>query len=97
MEHADYQLPNENNRVKYLLDAILCNDASFHADMDMIRNDQGTDGIIGNFETTSSRVLPYDPVAKRKSAGDKRNHENVSDMLSQLQVNALSVVPKPST
>ena len=45
----------------------------------MVKNDQGRDSMIGNFESTASNVLPYDPVAKRKSAGDKRNYADVSE------------------
>ena len=48
------------------------------ASMAMVLNDQVSGGIIGNFETTVSHALPYDLVPKRKSAGDKRNHDDVS-------------------
>ena len=46
MDHADYQLPNGNSRVKYLLDYVACNDAPFQAVTTMVRNEQGTDGMI---------------------------------------------------
>ena len=65
--------------------------------MVMVRNDQGPDGMIGNFgkfETTASCLLHYDPVAKRKSVGEKRNHADFYGMLSQLEVASWSVVPK---
>ena len=70
----DCQIPNRITRVKYLLDAALCNGVPLHATEAMAQNEQGLDGMIGNFETISSCSLPYDPVAKRKSAGDEWNH-----------------------
>ena len=48
----------------------------------MFQNEQGPSGMLGYFEAIASFSLPYDPVAKRKSSGDKSNHENVSELLS---------------
>ena len=64
--------------------------------MAMVLNVQGPDGIICDFETTASHLFPHYSVAKRKPSGDKRNHFNVSEMLSQLEVTSSSVVPNPS-
>ena len=62
----------------------------------MIQNDQGSDSMIRNFETTVSCLLPYDPVSKSKSAGHKRNHASISEMLDQLEVASTLATPKPS-
>ena len=65
-------------------------------DMSMVRNDQMSYDIIGNFETISSWLLPYDIVAKKRSARDKRNHADVFQKLSKFEVASSSVTPKPA-
>ena len=67
-EHVDFQLPNGQTRVKYLLDAIVCSDAGLQAAMAMIRNDDRPDGKLNTFEDAATYLLQYDPVAKRKSS-----------------------------
>ena len=93
-EYAYFQLMNGNARVKHLLDAILCNHAGLKPAIAMLRNIQGTNGIISKFESVSSCLLHYDPVAKRRSSGDKRNHIDVSESMSLLEISSSSVVPK---
>ena len=53
-EYVDFQLQNENTRVKYLLDPIMCSNTGLQDALAMARNNQGTNDMIGNFESTSS-------------------------------------------
>ena len=77
-EHVQYQLPNEHSRVGFLLDAIENSDAGLQAAMASIRTDDGPDGKRNNFEDAASYLLPYDPVAKKRSAGTKRGAAYIS-------------------
>lgn len=78
-QHIDYQLPNQHTRVGYLLEAIQCDDAGLQAAMASVRVDKEENGKRSNFEATASHLLPYDPVAKRRSTGTKRGAANISD------------------
>ena len=60
----------------------------------MVRHDQGPIGMNGNFESTSSCALPYDLVAKRKSAGYKRDYAPLSEPNAEMSYSL--VVPKLS-
>ena len=68
-EHVQYQLPNEHSRVGFLLEAIQCSDPGLQAAMASIKTDNGPEGMRNNFETTAAHLLPYDPVAKKRSGG----------------------------
>ena len=48
-EHVAFQLPNENTRVTYLLDAIQSTDAQLQAAMALVSNDTGATGFIYSF------------------------------------------------
>lgn len=52
-EHVNFQLPIIKNRIKYLLDDISCSDADLQDTVSIARNDQGPNGMIGNFESTA--------------------------------------------
>ena len=70
-EHVQYQLPNEHSRVGFLLEAIQCSDSGLQAAMASIKTDNGLEGMRNNFEAMDAHLLPYDPVAKRRSSGQK--------------------------
>jgi len=94
-EHVDYQLPNAQTRVKYLLEAIKCSDAGLQAAMAMIRNDDGPAGKLNDFELTAAYLLPYDPVAKRKSIkGSSDAHASIAE--SAAEVSSTSTSGKPA-
>ena len=76
-EHVQFQLPNEQTRVGYLMDAIGCNDAPLQAAMALVRNDPAK---MNSFEETASFLLPHCPVAKKRTAGSKRDIANISDL-----------------
>ena len=79
--HVNFQLPNENTRVRYLLNAIECNYAPLQAAMALVRNDIAPTGKMNDFEATASFIMPHDPVAKHRNESNKRNPAgaNVSD------------------
>ena len=70
-EHIAYQLPNELTRVGYLLEGIQCPDPGLQAAMVSMRTDDGADGMRSDFERAAAHLLPYDPVARKWSAGTK--------------------------
>jgi hypothetical protein len=78
--HVDYQLPNPFTRVGYLLDSIENSDAGLQAAMAGVRTDKAPDGLRNNFESTVAHLLPYDPVMKKRTAGAKRHHGDISDV-----------------
>ena len=39
--------------------------------MASIKTDNGLEGMRNNFEATAAHLLPYDPVAKKRSGGQK--------------------------
>ena len=80
-EHVQYQLPNEHSRVGFLLEAIQCSDPRLQAAMASIKTDNGPEGMRNNFEATAAHLLPYDPVAKKRSNGQKRGSAQISSVL----------------
>ena len=80
-EHVQYQLPNEHSRVGFLLEAIQCSDSGLQAAMASIKTDNGLEGMRNNFEATAAHLLPYDPVAKKRSSGQKRGSAEISSVM----------------
>ena len=90
-EHLDYQLPNERTRVTYLLDNIQCSDATLQAAIAAVRQDKGEDGMMNAFETAVAYLLPADPVAKKRTAGNKRGNGLISDASGEEATEAAEV------
>ncbi len=61
--------------------------------MASVRTDNGPNGKRTDFEATATHLLPYDPVAKKRAAGQKRTNEQISSV--EADVSALTG-PKPS-
>ena len=80
-EHVQYQLPNEHSRVGFLLEAIQCSDPRLQAAMASIKTDNGPEGMRNNFEATAAHLLPYDPVARKRSSGQKRGSAQISSVM----------------
>ena len=80
-EHVQYQLPNEHSRVGFLLKVIQCSDPGLQAAMVSIKTDNGPEGMRNNFEATAAHLLPYDPVAKKRSSGQKRGSAQISSVM----------------
>ena len=72
-EHVQYQRPNEHSWVGFLLEAIQCSDPGLQAAMASIKTDNGPEGMRNNFEATAAHLLPYDPVAKKRSGGKRED------------------------
>jgi hypothetical protein len=72
-DYVEYQLPTEHTRVGYLLDGIQCNDAGLQAAMASIKIDMTPiTGKRNNFEVAATHLLPYNPVAKKRTGTLKR-------------------------
>ena len=80
-EHVQYQLPNEHSRVGFLLEAIQCFDPQLQGTMASIKTDNGHEGLRNNFKATAAHLLPYDPVAKKRSSGYKRSSTQISSLM----------------
>ena len=70
-EHIAYQLPNKLTRVGYLLEGIQCSDPGLQAAMASVRTNDGVNGMRSDFEKAAAHLLPYDPVATKRTAGTK--------------------------
>ena len=70
-EHIAYQLPNELTRVGYLLEGIQCSDPGLQAAMAIVRTDDGVNRMRSDFEKAAAHLLPYDPIARKWTAGTK--------------------------
>ena len=80
-EHVQYQVPNEHSRVRFLLEVIQCSDPGLQAAMASIKTDNGLEGMRNNLEATPAHLLPYDPVAKKRSSGQKRGSAQISSVM----------------
>jgi hypothetical protein len=94
--HVEYQLPNEHSRVGFLLEALQCADPGLQAAMASVRTDNGPDGMRNNFESAVAHLLPYDPVAKKRAQGTKRDQTLISDTTAGVADVADAAAKKPS-
>ena len=78
-EHIAYQLLNKVTRVGYLLEGIQCSDPGLQAAMASVQTDDGVNGMRSDFEKAAAHLLPYDPVARKRTAGTKRPAAIISD------------------
>ena len=95
-EHVQYQLPNEHSRVGFLLEAIQCSDAGLQAAMASVKTDNGPNGMRNDFEAAAAHLLPYDPVAKKRSSATKRDHSVISDVQGEVNVSGVDGKTKAS-
>jgi hypothetical protein len=79
-QHVDYQLPNEHSRVGYLLTGIENNDPGLQAAMAAVRTDKAPGGMRNDFEACVAHIVPYCPVAKKRTAGTKRGAAEISEV-----------------
>ena len=62
--------------------------------MEMIRNDDGPAGKLKDFELTAEYLLPYDPVAKRKSSNvSSDSHAFVAESTAKILSTSTSGKP----
>jgi hypothetical protein len=79
-QHVDYQLPNQHSRVGYLLAGIENNDPGLQAAMAAVRTDKAPGGMRNDFEACVAHLVPYCPVAKKRTAGIKRGVAEISEV-----------------
>ena len=93
-EHVQYQLPNEHSRVGFLLEVIQYFDPGLQAAMASIKTDNGLEGVRNNFEASAAHLLSYDPVAKKRSSGQKRGSESeyLVDLVANHQTKSVWLV-----
>ena len=60
--------------------------------MASIKTDNGLEGMRNNFEATAAHLLPYDPVAKKRSSGQKRGSAQISSVMDT----STATMKKPS-
>jgi hypothetical protein len=79
-EYVEYQVPTEHTRVGYLLEGIQCNNAGLQAAVASIKLDTTpVTGKRNDFELAATHLLPYDPVAKKRTGSHKRGAGDISD------------------
>jgi hypothetical protein len=84
-QYVEYQLPTEHTRVGYLLAGIQCNDAGLQAAMASVKLDTAPiTGKRNDFEAAASHLLPYDPVAKKRTSGQKRGSGEISELTGDI-------------
>ena len=49
--------------------------------MASIKTDNGLEGMRNHFAATAAHLLPYDPVAKKRSSGQKRSSAQISSVV----------------
>ena len=82
-EHIPFQLPDEHTRVRYLMDAIQCNDAELQAALAAVRLDDSLPtSMRNNFEAAATFLLPSDPVAKKRKSSGRGNGEDFGANIS---------------
>ena len=77
-ERVEYQLPNAHSCVGYLLDSIQNNDPGLQAALANVRSDRA--GMRGDFESTVAHIIPYCPVAKKRTMQTKRGTSEISSV-----------------
>ena len=87
-QHVAFQLPNEQTRVRYLIDNIQCNDAELQASLAAIRMDKtGPNAKRNNFENAVQFLLPSDPVAKKRKLNNNNPNNNANAQISLVDGN----------
>ena len=78
-EHIPFQLPNVRTRVIWFVDSIQNSDPGLQAALAQVRSDRSANGLSNDFELAAAHIQPYDPVAKKRNASNKRNLADISD------------------
>ena len=73
--HVAFQLPNDRTRVRDMLNNIENGDPELQAAMAGVRHD---DALMEDFEAAVARILPSDPVAKKRRGEKKRGSADIS-------------------
>eukprot|EP00957_Ditylum_brightwellii_P032936 2497568-Ditylum_brightwellii.AAC.1 len=60
------------------MNGIECGDPELQAAMALVKNNDGADGKMHNFEKTASFIIPANPVARHTTGDNKRGQAEVS-------------------
>lgn len=92
--HVEFQLPNEHTRVGYLLEGIQCSDPTLQAAVAAVKNDDGPGGLRNDFERAVVKLLPADPVARRRNQMDtgsgRRRNASAVQAEGEIEINSVS-------
>ena len=59
--------------------------------MESVQTDDGVNGLRSDFEKAVAHLLPYDPIASKRTAGTKQPAANISDTRGIHGANASAV------
>ena len=51
--------------------------------MASLKTDNGLEGMMNNFDATAAHLMPYDPVAKKRSSGQKRGSAQILSVINR--------------
>ena len=91
-----FQLLNSQTRVKHFTEAVSYSDSGLRATAAIVKNDDVHGGNPSDFEPTSKRFIPHDPVAKRKSRKD-HDGKHASTAKIYAALSSMLASNKPST
>ena len=76
--HITVVVPDESQRVEYLVDSINCSDTTLQATLGLIR--ANTNGMRTDFEVASSALIEVDPYrrSQKNPQGQQRGGDNIS-------------------
>jgi hypothetical protein len=77
----------EHSRVGYLLTSIENNDPGLQAAMAVVRTDKAPGGMWNDFEVCVAHLVPYCPVAKKRTVGTKRGVVEISELVGDERSN----------
>ena len=96
--HIPYQLPNEQTRVRHLMEGIESNDAELQAALAAIKLDtQGPGAKSNNFENAVAFLLPTCPVAKKRTKYNSSNRSTYSANVSSVKTDTKGKLSKGKT
>jgi len=75
-EHITVAVPDEPQRVEYLIDSITCQDNTLQAAIGLIR--ANTNNMRENFETAASAIIEVDPYRRSQRGGPTPRNATVS-------------------
>ena len=90
-QHVSYQLPDEETRVRHLLNAMTSADPGL---LSAVAFAKTSDEHQNDFEKTAACLLPCCPVAAKraKATGNKRGHSDISALTAD--ISAMDLKPR---
>ena len=76
--HITVVVPDQSQRVEYLIDSINCNDTTLQASLGLVR--ANTNSMRSDFELTSSTLIEVDPYRRYQRTPSRNPDANVSEI-----------------